>query len=217
MKILIAEDSFHQREALQSLLEDWGFEVESVSDGKSAWEILRREGTPALAVLDSVIPGMSGPEICRRFREEFPGRPHHLILLTVRATQEEVEKGLEAGADDYVAKPFDEEELRARIRVGLRSIKLQLDLASSLRALEAAVQRDRKVEETNPVCRSCGTPRDEKKEGKPEAGREAPPPGAQQPFPGGFAPPAWQGLQIPRPEPRRGTTSLPASDAFPKA
>jgi DNA-binding response OmpR family regulator len=167
MKILIAEDSFHQRELLQSLLSDWGYDVESASDGNEAWKALQKDDAPALVILDSVMPGMTGPEICQRARTELPGRPRHIILLTVRASTEDIRRGLEAGADDYMAKPFQEVELRARILAGCRAVSLQLTLAHRVRDLERALDRVEQLEGILPICSYCKKIRDDCQDWKP--------------------------------------------------
>jgi len=166
VRILIAEDSLHQREALQALLEDWGYDVMSASDGNEAWEALQKNDAPALVILDSVMPGMSGPEICLRARTELPSRPRHLILLTVRASTEDIREGLEAGADDYMAKPFHEDELRARLLAGRRAVSLQLALEERVQELEAALDRVEKLEGILPICSYCKKIRDDRQEWK---------------------------------------------------
>jgi CheY-like chemotaxis protein len=155
VNILVAEDSPHQRELVVFLLEQWGFDVVQAADGDRAWELLSRPDSPALALLDSVMPGLGGPELCRRLRDEVPARPRHLILLTSRTSPEDVEQGLEAGADDYVAKPFREGELRARLKAGRRSLDLKLRLADRVGELEGALLRIRQLEGILPVCSYC--------------------------------------------------------------
>lgn len=124
MKILIAEDDFTSRIMLQAVLEKWGYEVTSAVDGDDAWNILQQPDAPRLVVLDWMMPGMDGFTLCRKLRSE--DRPDHLyiLLLTSRGEQNDMVRGLEAGADDYIAKPYDSEELRARIGVGQRVLKL---------------------------------------------------------------------------------------------
>jgi CheY-like chemotaxis protein len=160
MKILVAEDSPHQREVLRLLLEDWGFEVEAVEDGDRAWTALKRSDSPHLAILDSVMPGLSGPEICRRLRAARDGRPRHVLLLTSRTSPADIEQGLDAGADDYVGKPFRESELRARLRAGQRAVELQVQLAVRVVELETALDRIRQLEGILPICSYCRKIRD---------------------------------------------------------
>lgn len=128
MKILIAEDDLTSSTILQGILERWGYEVTCTGDGEAAWEVLQRPEAPQLAVLDWEMPGMDGPTLCRRLRAAPRPEPLYLILLTARSERQSMVEGLEAGADDYIAKPFDNDELRARILVGRRMLELQAEL-----------------------------------------------------------------------------------------
>jgi two-component system cell cycle response regulator len=132
MKILVAEDDATSLFMLQSLLEKWGYETVALSDGVEALSVLNGEDPPFLAILDWMLPGLSGPEICRRLRmgeEARKGRPYqYIIMLTVKGEKENVVAGLDAGADDYVTKPFDSQELQMRIKVGERILLLQEQL-----------------------------------------------------------------------------------------
>ena len=128
MKILIAEDDLTSCTILQGILERWGYEVTCTGDGAAAWEVLQRPEAPQLAVLDWEMPQMDGPTLCRRLRAEPRPDPLYLILLTARSERQSMVEGLEAGADDYIAKPFDNDELRARILVGRRMLDLQAEL-----------------------------------------------------------------------------------------
>jgi two-component system cell cycle response regulator len=134
MRILIAEDEPVSRLLLERFLQQWGYEVVSASDGDEAWWILQREDAPRLAILDWMMPGMDGPQICREVRRRV-GQPYtYLILLTAKAQKEDLVEGLEAGADDYLTKPFDANELRVRLRAGRRILDLQEYLISSSEA-----------------------------------------------------------------------------------
>ncbi len=137
MRVLLAEDERASRMMLGSLLTKWGYEPLPVEDGKEALEILLGEEPPELALVDWLLPGMEGTEICRRVREEFKedvAYPY-IILLTVKDQKESLLQGFEAGADDYVTKPFDPRELRVRLSVGKRIVELQ-------RALRYQAERD---------------------------------------------------------------------------
>ena len=155
LTVLLAEDSSEQREFLEVLLAEWGFRVVSVKDGDEAWRLLQEPDAPALLLLDSVMPGLSGPQICRRLRETRSKRARHVILLTACATPEDVESGLDAGADDFVAKPFNEMELRARLRAGERHVLLQEELGRRIIEVESALQRIRQLEGILPLCSYC--------------------------------------------------------------
>lgn len=124
MQVLAADDDPVIREILKAQLQAWDYEPVLCEDGNCAWERLGAEGGPQLALLDWMMPGLDGPEICRRARASARADRVYLILLTSKGRREDVVRGLEAGADDYVVKPFDEAELRARLRVGRRVVEL---------------------------------------------------------------------------------------------
>ncbi len=128
MRILIAEDDFTSRRLLEAVLAKWGYDVVSARDGHEAWEKLQSVDAPKLAVLDWMMPKMDGIEVCYRLRQMEKTIPTYIILLTARDGKKDIVKGLEAGADDYIAKPFDNNELRARINVGRRIVELQASL-----------------------------------------------------------------------------------------
>jgi two-component system cell cycle response regulator len=124
-RILIAEDDPVSRRILQGFLSKWGYQVETAADGVEALRVLEGECPPTLAVLDWMMPGMEGPEVCQRVREH-PDRPYvYILLLTARTQKTDLLRGLESGADDYLTKPFDNQELRARLHVGQRILDLQ--------------------------------------------------------------------------------------------
>jgi DNA-binding response OmpR family regulator len=124
MRILIADDDRMSALMLQRTLESWDYEVVVVHDGAAAWERIAGGEPPALAILDWMMPGLDGVELCRRIRATPTLAPVHVILLTARTSQQDLVVGLEAGADDYLRKPFDPDELRARIHVGQRTLAL---------------------------------------------------------------------------------------------
>ncbi len=124
------------RELLIASLESFGHRVIATRDGREAMEALRAQTSPALAVIDWMMPGMDGLEICRRVREA--NMFVYIILLTARGGTDRVVEGLQAGADDYLTKPFAKEELRARLQVGARIIGLHQTLAARVEELEAA-------------------------------------------------------------------------------
>ncbi|HVB87617.1 MAG TPA: diguanylate cyclase [Candidatus Dormibacteraeota bacterium] len=127
-RILIAEDDPISRRLLQAFLTKWGYQVEVAVDGSEAVAKLEQPGAPQLAVLDWMMPGLEGPEVCRRVRQ-IADRPYtYILLLTARGQKDDLLRGLEAGADDYLTKPFDSQELRARLNVGERILDLQRNL-----------------------------------------------------------------------------------------
>jgi len=161
MRILIAEDDAVSRRRLEATLRKWGYEVLAVEDGLAAWEVLQGEMPPPLAILDWMMPGMDGIEVCRKVRERSPSRPLYIIVLTARGSREDVVAGLQAGGDDYVTKPFDREELHARVEVGLRVLQLQMNLADRVRELEEALARVKQLQGLLPICSYCKKIRDD--------------------------------------------------------
>jgi two-component system, cell cycle response regulator len=130
-RVLIAEDDPVSRRMLEAFLKKWRYEVVTAKDGLDAVRILESEDAPALAVLDWMMPGLEGPEVCRRVRAH-PDRPYvYILLLTARTQRDDLLRGLESGADDYLTKPFDASELRARLRAGLRILNLQNGLIAA--------------------------------------------------------------------------------------
>ncbi len=125
MKILIAEDDITSRLMLKNLLLHWGYEVVAVENGKQAWEILQQPNAPAIALLDWVMPELDGIEVCRRVRAQEVIKSFYLIILTSLSGKKDLIQGLNAGADDFLTKPYDREELQARLNVGKRMIELQ--------------------------------------------------------------------------------------------
>ncbi len=142
-KVVVAEDDAVSREILASTLGKWGYQVIVAADGREAMEALRAQNEPVLAILDWMMPGMEGPEICRRLREI--SKSVYILLLTARAGKERLVEGLRAGADDYLTKPFDKEELRARLSVGARILALQESLNARVEELETALAENREL------------------------------------------------------------------------
>ena len=130
MRILIADDSIVSRHLLDATLRKWGYEVVVACDGVEAWNVLQSEDAPNLAILDWVMPGLTGPEVCRRVRERVKEVKEkdtytYILLLTSKSLKEDLIEGMEAGADDYVTKPFKAAELIARIEVLLRRVPVR--------------------------------------------------------------------------------------------
>jgi two-component system cell cycle response regulator len=142
MRILIADDDALCRRMLAATLAQWGHEAVAVSSGEEAWQKLQAEDAPAVAILDWMMPGLSGPEVCARVRARTVQRYTYILLLTARDTKEDVIAGLEAGADDYVIKPFNNWELRARLRTACRILDLQERILKSQQELENQAMRD---------------------------------------------------------------------------
>jgi sigma-B regulation protein RsbU (phosphoserine phosphatase) len=162
MRILIAEDDVVSRRMLEATLQKWGYEVVAVADGLAASQALEGEDPPHLAILDWMMPDMDGIEVCRKVRELSRAPQTYLILLTARGSSEDVVRGLEAGANDYVTKPFDREELRARVQVGMRVVELQANLAERVLELEEALARVKQLQGLLPICSYCKKIRDDR-------------------------------------------------------
>ncbi|OGP62098.1 MAG: response regulator receiver protein [Deltaproteobacteria bacterium RBG_13_53_10] len=155
MKILIAEDDITSRMILKAMLTKWDYEVVETCNGDEAWEALQKEDAPRLAILDWVMPGMSGEKICQKLRETRALIPTYIILLTSKREKEDVVEGLEAGANDYIRKPFDRPELRARVRVGERVLELEAALAERIHALQDALSHVKTLQGLLPICMHC--------------------------------------------------------------
>jgi two-component system cell cycle response regulator len=142
VKILVADDDLITRRILEHDLESWGHTVVAASDGASAWEILNTADAPRIAVLDWMMPGCSGPEICRAIRRRVSGAYTYLLLVTSREDKADLLRGLAAGADDYLTKPVDTDEFQARLRVGLRVLDLEDKLLKAQEVLQFAASHD---------------------------------------------------------------------------
>jgi diguanylate cyclase (GGDEF)-like protein len=142
VRILVADDDPINRRLLQTSLVRWNYEVILARDGQEAWNILLREDAPRLAILDWMMPGMDGPEICREVRKSNFKFYTYILLLTANLRKEDIIVGLEAGADDYLTKPFEGNELKARLRTGRRILELQEQLLSATDALQFQLATD---------------------------------------------------------------------------
>jgi len=136
MQILVAEDSTVSQRLLKRILDKWGYDITLVDNGNDAWLALQEPDAPSLAILDWIMPGLSGPEVCRKIRQNPQTSDTYAILLTAKEGKASIIEGLEAGADDYIAKPFNNDELRARIHVGERVLRLREELAGRVKQIE---------------------------------------------------------------------------------
>jgi phosphoserine phosphatase RsbU/P len=161
MRVLIADDETVSRRMLERALTRWSYEVVAATDGEQAWALLQQPDPPTIMVLDWLMPRLDGIAICRRVRAHPLLRSAYVILLTSRTAKEDVVEGLQAGADDYVTKPFDTSELRARMQVGVRVVKLQSALAERVRDLEDALSRVKQLQGLLPICCYCKKIRDD--------------------------------------------------------
>jgi DNA-binding response OmpR family regulator len=153
--VLIADDDRATAEVLSRTLERWGLEVTVKRDGAEAWDVLRGPEGPSLAILDWEMPKLDGPEVCRLVRQEAAHPNAYLILLTSRDGRADIVTGLEAGADDYLVKPFDPPELQARIHVGTRVLSLHERLAARVSELQLALSEVKQLSGLLPICSYC--------------------------------------------------------------
>ena len=162
MRVLIADDDVVLRHSLKVHLERWSYEVQECGDGRQAWKAMQDPKPPAMAVIDWNMPGMDGPTICQELREMPALSAMYVILLTSNKEQKDVVAGLESGADDYIVKPFDWNELRARLRIGARIVGLQQTLAARVSELQIALANVRTLSGLLPICAYCKRVRDDK-------------------------------------------------------
>ncbi len=156
MRVLVADDDPLARRLLEVTLTRSGYEVLAVADGVEAWDVLHGQDSPTLALLDWMMPGLTGVDVCRKVREATPRCPIYLIVVTSKGQTEDVVNALRTGADDYITKPFEIEELRARLAVGERLVTLQQQLADRVRALEEALAHVQQLQGLIPICAWCG-------------------------------------------------------------
>ena len=142
MKILVADDSIVSRHLLDATLRKWGYEVVIACDGKEAWEILQQPDAPSLAILDWMMPGMTGLAVCQLVRQHAREPYTYILLLTSKSLKEDLVEGMESGADDYITKPFDQHELKVRLRAGTRLVELQSELLAAREALREQATKD---------------------------------------------------------------------------
>ena len=162
MKILIAEDDLTSQVMLKAMLAKAGYEPIITGDGLSAYELLAGPDAPKLAVLDWIMPGLEGVEVCRKVREFKSDSPPYLILLTSRDNKKDIILGLKSGANDYIVKPYDAEELQVRIGIGRRVVELQALLAGRILELQEALAQIKTLQGILPICMYCKKIRDDK-------------------------------------------------------
>jgi len=154
MKVLVADDDRVVATALSGVLTGWGYDVVVANDGLEAWKKIVDE-QPSLAIVDWMMPGLDGTELCRRIRQDPRLAILHVILLTGRTEKADLVVGLEAGADDYMVKPFQIDEMRARVQVGVRVVRLQEQLAAEVERLQAAKAELQRLANTDPLTALC--------------------------------------------------------------
>jgi len=161
VNVLIADDEAIFRKLVGSVLARAGHDVIEAADGNQALSLLTATDAPPMAILDWMMPGIDGIDLCRTLRQLATPVAPYLILLTAKDRREDVVSGLDAGADDYLTKPFDSDELRARVRVGERILGLQRSLGERVAALEEALVHVKQLEGLLPICAWCHKIRDD--------------------------------------------------------
>jgi CheY-like chemotaxis protein len=160
-RVLLAEDHLSTREALRTLLERKGYSVVAVGNGNEAIKALTDMDGPSIGVIDWMMPGATGLEVCRAVRAALPVRFLYLIVVTARDGEEDVAKALAAGADDFIRKPCGPAELIARVRNGQRTIELERSLSTRVGELEEMIEHVRKLKQLLPICMYCKKVRDD--------------------------------------------------------
>lgn len=155
MKILVADDSAISRMMVRKALAELGHDLVEASDGQEALELMLSPGGPSIAVLDWLMPGLDGPEVCAALRAHTFKVEPYLLLLTSKATKEDLLEGLAKGADEFLIKPFMEAELRARIQVARRIVSLGKALVDRVQELEDARSHLRTLQDFIPICMYC--------------------------------------------------------------
>lgn len=161
MRILVAEDDGVTRKILSSVLEKDGFEVTLCPDGHQAWNTYESQPDLDLFIFDWMMPGLSGVDLCHKIRETPAGKHKYILLLTAKSETDDIVLGLQAGADDYLTKPFRRNELLARLQVGVRILELQKALARRVHELEEALTEIKTLRGLLPICSYCKRIRDD--------------------------------------------------------
>ena len=161
MRILIVEDDFASRNILATVLKKAGHEPVEAVDGSQAWEMLQQPDAPRIVILDWIMPEPDGLEVLRRVRALPTDRPPYILMLTSKTEKAEVIAGLDAGANDYLRKPFDPGELRARVEGGRRMVELADALAAKIEELQRAMAEIKTLRGIVPICANCKKIRDD--------------------------------------------------------
>ena len=155
LQVLVADDEPVSRTVVGAMLKKAGYVVHYAPDGEQAWQRLDSAAPPGIALLDWEMPGLQGPEVIERIRSKQSQTPTYIILLTSRDSSADIVRGLRAGADDYVTKPANEDELIARVNVGARVVNLQAALGDRVRSLEEALANVKALQTLLPMCAYC--------------------------------------------------------------
>jgi len=155
MKVLIAEDDKISRRMLERTIGLWEYEIETAENGKEAWRMLQEKNSPKLVLLDWMMPEMTGIDVCQKLRADETDNPPYIILLTAKSSKDDIIKGFEAGADDFISKPFQKDELRSRLNAGRRVLELQQKLGEKITELEQAAEHIQTLQGILPICMYC--------------------------------------------------------------
>jgi DNA-binding response OmpR family regulator len=155
MKVLLAEDDAVSRRLMETHLDKWGFKVIVARDGAEAWVQLNQQPDIEMAVLDWMMPEVDGIDLVHRIRNELGSRVLYILVCTARGGVEDLVTALDAGADDYLTKPFRQDEMRARLRVGVRTVTLERALRRRIAELDAALRHVRTLQGLLPICMHC--------------------------------------------------------------
>lgn len=161
MRVMIAEDDPISRYMLEGTLAKWGYDVVVTCDGGEAWALMQEEDSPRLAILDWMMPRLDGVQVCKNARKSPATKSIYIILLTAKGEKNDIVSGLDAGADDYLIKPFNREELQARLRVGVRTVGLRKSLSDRVDELADALSQIKQLQGILPICSYCKKVRDD--------------------------------------------------------
>jgi len=155
MRLLIADDDPNTINLLRKYLTQWSYDVVVAQNGLEALDVMKGSAPPQIVIIDWLMPGLDGVEVIRRARQLESSNPPYIILFTVRDEKGAIIEGLDAGANDYVTKPFDRDEFHARIRVGERFILLQNALSDRIKELQDAMAQIKNLRGIIPICSYC--------------------------------------------------------------
>jgi sigma-B regulation protein RsbU (phosphoserine phosphatase) len=155
LRILLAEDDPVSRRVVCTQLARFGHEVITANDGEEALRLIEQPDSPSLVILDWMMPGLDGIELCHRIRARVPQPYVYILLLTAKSSKEDIVTALDAGADDFLSKPAAAEELRARIQAGVRIVALHTALAHRVTELERLLSQVKQLHGLLPICSYC--------------------------------------------------------------
>ncbi len=161
MRILLADDDMVSRTLVERHLESWGFDTEVVFSGDAALRALQKDSSIRMAILDWIMPGTSGLDVCRSIKESGLSHLVWVIMLTSRTRSRDLAEAFDRGADDYISKPFAAAELKARVEAGMRTLTLESKLQGKIAELQAALTHVKLLQGILPICAWCKKVRDD--------------------------------------------------------